>query len=38
MTKVAISIAAQNTFTDPLNCPRDSVLITLNPAGGTTSR
>lgn len=35
MTKVAISIAAQNTFTDPLNCPRDSVLITLNSTGGT---
>ncbi|MFA5409609.1 MAG: hypothetical protein WC343_12635 [Bacilli bacterium] len=35
MTKVAISIAAENTFTDPLNCPRDSVLITLNPTGGT---
>jgi len=35
MAKVAISIAAQNTFTDPLNCPRDSVLVVLNPTGGT---
>jgi hypothetical protein len=35
MAKVAISIAAQNTFTDPLNCPRDSVLVVLNPPGGT---
>lgn len=35
MAKTLISIAAENTFTDPLNCPRDSVLITLNPTGGT---
>jgi len=35
MAKIAISIAAQNTFTDPLNCPRDSVLVVLNPTGGT---
>jgi len=35
MAKTVISIAAQNTFTDPLNCPRDSVLVVLNPTGGT---
>jgi len=35
MGKVSISIAAQNTFTDPMNCPRDSVLVVLNPTGGT---
>ena len=35
MTKLAISIAAQNTFTDPLYCPRDSVLVVWNPTGET---
>lgn len=35
MTKTAISIAAQNTFTDAMNCIRDSVLVVLNPTGGT---
>ena len=35
MTKVSISIAAQNTFTTEMNCPRDSVLVVLNPTGGT---
>ena len=35
MTKIAISIAAQNTFTTAMNCPRDSVLVVLNPTGGT---
>ena len=35
MAKTAISIAAQNTFTDAMNCIRDSVLVVLNPTGGT---
>ena len=35
MAKTAISIAAQNTFTNVMNCPRDSVLVVLNPTGGT---
>ena len=35
MTKIAISIAAQNTFTTAMNCIRDSVLVVLNPTGGT---
>lgn len=35
MTKTVISIAAQNTFTTEMNCPRDSVLVVLNPTGGT---
>ena len=35
MAKVSISIAAENTFSDVLNCPRDSVLVVLNPTGGT---
>lgn len=35
MTKVGISIGAANTFTNPMNCPRDSVLVVLNPEGGT---
>lgn len=35
MTKTSISIATENTFTTPMNCPRDSVLIVLNPTGGT---
>ena len=35
MTKTAISIAAQNTFTNAMNCIRDSVLVVLNPTGGT---
>lgn len=30
MAKTAISIAAQNTFTTEMNCPRDSVLVVLN--------
>lgn len=35
MAKTDISIAAQNTFTTPMRCPRDSVLVVLNPTGGT---
>ena len=35
MVKTAISIAAQNTFTDPMKCIRDSILVVLNPTGGT---
>lgn len=35
MAKMVISIAAQNTFTTEMNCPRDSVLVVLNPTGGT---
>ena len=30
-----ISIEAENTFSDPVRCPRDSVLVVLNPTGGT---
>lgn len=35
MTKTSISINAQNTFTTAMNCVRDSVLVVLNPTGGT---
>ena len=35
MAKTNISIAAQNTYTTPMLCIRDSILVVLNPTGGT---
>jgi len=35
MTLIPISLSAENSFTDPVGCPRDSLLVTLNPTGGT---
>ncbi len=35
MAKTSISIAAQNTFTTPMNVPRDSIVVVLNSPGGT---
>lgn len=35
MAQTQIDIGADGTFTDPMRCIRDSVLVVLNPEGGT---